>query len=97
MSDTITNLIHIPGVQARVVVDAEYDWATLGALLAEGLDSEQAELLDALAQGLWTGDANGLMQLQYIADHITVDPGAYDKGAVIWFLRELLVRLEGES
>ena len=52
MSDTITNLIRIPGVQARVVVDADYHWRDLGALLADGFDGEQAELLDALAKGL---------------------------------------------
>ncbi|ALJ19549.1 hypothetical protein [Microbacterium sp. No. 7] len=98
MTDTITNLIRIPGVQARVVVDADYDWRDLGVLLAEGFDGEQAELLDALAQGLWGAQSpGGLMQLQHIADHIGGDPGEYDKEAIIWFLRELLARLEGDQ
>lgn len=101
MTAHYTNLIQIPGVKARVVVDADYDWRTLGALLADGFDAEQAEMLDTLAQGLWKGPNGekftGLMQLQYVADRITHDAGSYDKEAIIWFLRELLIRLEGED
>ncbi len=101
MTTDYTNLIQIPGVKARVVVDADYDWRTLGALLADGYDAEQAEMLDSLAQGLWKGPKgetySGLMQLQYVADHITNDAGSYDREAIIWFLRELLIRLEGED
>ena len=39
MSANYTNLIQIPGVMARVVVDADYDWRTLGSLLADGFDA----------------------------------------------------------
>lgn len=101
MSADYTNLIRVPGITARVVVDADYDWKELGALLADGYDGEQAEMLDALAQGLWKQPKGktygGLMQLQYVADHIDRDPGSYDKEAIIWFLRELLIRLEGAT
>lgn len=100
MTADYTNLIQIPGVKARVVVDADYDWRALGALLAAGYNTDQAEMLDALAQGLWKEPNGitygGLMQLQYVADHITNDAGSYDREAIIWFLRELLIRLEGE-
>lgn len=101
MTADYTNLIQIPGIRARVVVDADYDWRALGTLLSDGYDAEQAELLDALAKGLWKspkgGTYGGLMQLQYVADHITADAGSYDKEAIIWFLRELLIRLEGDD
>ena len=98
MSADHTNLIHVPGIQARVVVDAEYDWRELGALLADGYDGEQADLLDALAKGLWgLPTSGGLMQLQYVADKITCTPGEYDKEAIRWFLTELLIRLEDEA
>lgn len=96
MTDTITNLIRIPGVQARVVVDADYHWRDLGSLLAEGFDGEQAEMLDALSAGLRGRVADGLMQLQYVADVIRDHPEEYDIEAIRWFLSELLIRLEGE-
>lgn len=98
MSDTITNLIRIPGVQARVVVDADYHWRDLGALLADGFDGEQAELLDALAKGLRNQPEGksygGLMQLQYVADVIHNNPDEYDIDVIRWLLSELLTRLE---
>ena len=99
MSDTITNLIRIPGVQARVVVDADYHWRDLGALLADGFDGEQAELLDALAKGIIRNQPEGksyggLMQLQYVADVIRNNPDEYDIDATRWLLSELLIRLE---
>lgn len=94
MSDTITNLIRIPGVQARVVVDADYHWRDLGALLAEGFDGEQAELLDAFSAGLRGKVSDGLMQLQYVADVIRNHPDEYDIEAIRWLLSELLIRLE---
>lgn len=96
MTDTITNLIRIPGVQARVVVDADYHWRDLGSLLAEGFDGEQAEMLDALSAGLRGKVANGLMQLQYVADAIRHHPDEYDIEAIRWLLSELLIRLEVE-
>ena len=98
MSDTITNLIRIPGVQARVVVDADYHWRDLGALLADGFDGEQAELLDALAKGIRDQSegkrSGGLMQLQYVADVIHNNPDEYDIDVIRWLLSELLTRLE---
>lgn len=96
MTDTITNLIRIPGVQARVVVDADYHWRDLGSLLAEGYDGEQAEMLDAFSAGLREKAFDGLMQLQHIADAIRDHPEEYDIEAIRWFLGELLIRLEVE-
>lgn len=98
MTDTITNLIRIPGVRARVVVDAEYAWDDLGSLLADGFDGEQADLLQYLSRGLRSKGADGLMQLQYLADLIlTHDEAEYDADSIRWLLRELLTRLESES
>lgn len=97
MTVDYTNPIRIPGVMARVVVDADYDWRTLGALLADGFDGEQAELLDNLARGLRGKKFEGLMQLQYVADVIRDHPDEYDIEAIRWFLSELLIRLEGDA
>ena len=94
MSAEYTNLIRIPGIKARVVVDADYHWRDLGALLAEGYDAEQAELLDALSAGLRGKVSDGLMQLQYVADAIRNHPDEYDIDAIRWLLSELLIRLE---
>ena len=94
MTAKYTNLITVPGMNARVVVDADYHWRDLGTLLAEGFDAEQAELLDDLSRGLRTDIANGLMQLQYVADVIREHPDEYDIDAIRWFLSELLIRLE---
>lgn len=94
MSDTITNLIRIPGVQARVVVDTDYHWRDLGALLADGFDGEQAELLDTFSAGLRAKGSDGLMQLQYVADVILNNPDEYDIDVIRWLLSELLTRLE---
>src|SRR5690606_8913008 len=38
MSAEYTNLVRVPGLSARVVVDADYHWWDLGELLAEGYD-----------------------------------------------------------
>ena len=97
MSADYTNLVRVPGVQARVVVDADYDWRTLGALLADGFDGEQAELLDNLARGLQGKKFDGLMQLQFVADVIRNRPDEYDPEAIRWLLSELLIRLEGDA
>lgn len=97
MSANYTNLIQVPGVSARVVVDADYDWRTLGALLADGFDGEQAELLDNLARGLRGKKFDGLMQVQYVADMIRDNPEEYDIEAIRWLLSELLIRLEEDA
>lgn len=94
MTANYTNLIRIPGVEARVVVDADYNWRDLGGILAEGFDAEQAELLDDLSRGLRTDVDNGPMQLQYVGDLIHDHPEEYDIDAIRWFLSELLIRLE---
>lgn len=83
--------------QARVVVDASYNWRELGSLLADGFDGEQADALDALSAGLRGKVSDGLMQLQYVADLIRNHPDEYDLEAVKWFLSELLIRLEGDD
>ena len=97
MSANYTNPIQIPGVTARVVVDADYDWRTLGSLLADGFDAEQAELLDNLARGLRGKKFDGLMQVQFVADVIRNHPDEYDIEAIRWFLSELRIRLEGDA
>ena len=94
MSAKYTNLIRIPGIQARVVVEADYHWRDLGVLLAEGYDGEQAEMLDAFSAGLRGKVGDGLMQLQYVADAIRNHPDEYDIDAIRWLLSELLIRLE---
>lgn len=97
MSADYTNLIQIPGVMARVVVDADYDWRTLGSLLADGFDAEQAELLDNLARGLRGKKSDGLMQVQFMADVTRNHPDEYDIEAIRWLLGELLIRLEDDA
>lgn len=97
MSAEYTNLIHVPGITGRVVVDADYNWTELGELLADGFDGEQAELINSLAVGLRRKESDGLMQLQYVADLLRGDTEDYDKEGVIWFLRELLIRVGGEA
>lgn len=100
MTADYTNLIQIPGIRARVVVDADYNWNELGQLLAEGYDHEQGDLIEALARGLHAMPSDGLVQLQYLADWLKT-PGdedyTYDLDAVRWFLRELLIRLEEDA
>lgn len=96
MTAKYTNLITVPGMNARVVVDADYNWRDLGGILAEGFDAEQAELLDDLSRGLRTDVANGLMQLQYVSDAIRDHPDEYDIDAIRWFLSELLIRLDDD-
>lgn len=91
MTDRHANLIQIPGVTARVVVDADYDWRALGKLLAGRWNTEQADLLDQLSRALRAQDL-GLMQLQYIADAIRQDEYSID--SIRWLLSELLIRLE---
>lgn len=98
MPAKFTNLLHVPGFKGRVEIDADYEWRELGAILADGFDYEQANLLDALAKGLRTSPEGkfygGLMQLQYVADHVREHPDEYDIDAVKWLLSELLIRLE---
>lgn len=94
MSAKYTTLLTIPGLDARIEVEADYNWSELGTLVAEGYDYEQAEFLDAIAQALYRMGGNGLMQLQYLADRILEGLGKYDAGAISWFLNELLIRLE---
>ena len=92
MSADYTNLIRVPGLSARVVVDADYNWRDLGELLAGGFDGEQADLLESLARGLKEKGVDGLMQIQYISDAMNTH-----HSSVAWFLRELLVRLEEKN
>lgn len=96
MSAKYTKLLSIPGLDARIVVDADYKWGELGKLLSESYDSEQAKFLEAMGKTLMSLGGNGLMQIQFLADHIGVmaDAGAMDAGAIKWFLNELLIRLE---
>lgn len=96
MTAEYTNLIHIPGLLARVVVDGDYDWWALGELLADGYDYEQGNFLTAFAESLKARPgSDGLMQIQYLAD--LFNDNDWNKEAVIWFLRELLIRLENDD
>lgn len=101
MSAEYTNLIRVPGMTARVVVDADYDWYALGSLLSEGTDHDQAQLIEAFARGLHDLEGiYGVMQVHYISDMLKT-PGdedyTYDLEAVKWFLRQLLIRLDNDA
>lgn len=95
MSEERTNLIKIPGISARVVVDADYDWWGLGELLAGEGDREQGRFLLALSENLQAlPGADGLMQLQYLAGLLKRTGNGE---TVMWLLRELLIRLEEDE
>lgn len=92
MGAEYTNLVKIPGIRGRLVIDADYDWDVLVGILVDSVDFEQAEFLEALSVGLRDLPAGGIVQLQYIADVILGND--YNVEAIKWFLRELLTRLE---
>ena len=97
MSAEHINHIEVPGISARVVVDADYHWWGLGELLAEGFDREQADFLLAFAEKIQAlPGADGLMQLQYLADLFNSDKD-WNKDDLVWLLRELLIRLEDDE
>lgn len=94
MSAEYTNLVKVPGIRGRLVIDADYDWDVLGGLLIDSIDFEQAEFLEALSVGLRDlPNSGGIMQLQSVVDTILRDDAEYDIEAIKWFLRELLCRL----
>lgn len=93
MSEAVDNTIRFPGIVAQVETDVQYDWAQLGEILARGFDAEQADLLNSFSSALKDLGAQGLMQLEYVSDLIRSDSD-WNKEAILWFLKELLARLE---
>lgn len=95
MTAKYTNLITVPGISGRVVIDADYNWSELGELLAAGNDDEQATFLTYLVCDLQGLGFAGSLQLQYLSDRIKRDQDdEYRIAPIVWFLRELLERLE---